>query len=52
MGPVNHNMMEDESSYSTNNPQPDESFNPGTIGVEFVRQYYTMLGKYPNMLFR
>ena len=34
------------------NPGPQPMHTPQSVGVEFVRQYYTMLNRAPNLLFR
>ena len=40
------------SAYLTNNPSSQPVHSPQSVGVEFVRQYYTMLNRAPQLLFR
>ena len=40
------------SAYPLANPSPQAMHSPKSVGHEFVRQYYTMLNRAPQLLYR
>ena len=49
----NTNKSLSNSSYQMANSNPQiQQHSPQSVGVEFVRQYYTMLNRAPQLLFR